>query len=167
MTTGGYAIIDSSTGTMQSSHMPAGSTVSVIRKTAAESVNNSTTLQDDNHFTFAIASNEVWTFDMYAPWTASATGQIKVAVTVPTSATLHVNALSAGAGTAAFGSSVTSGEAIALATILSAGILHVHGVCVNSTNFGFVTLQWAQNGLDAGTSTTLLMNSHMIAHRIS
>ena len=37
----------------------------VIRKSADETVNNSTTLQDDDELLFPIAANEVWYFEFF------------------------------------------------------------------------------------------------------
>lgn len=165
MATGGFALLDGSTGTVQSSHMPSGTTSTIVRKTAGQSVASSTVLVNDTHFSFAVAANDIWVVDAYADITMGVTGQIKVAMTVPSGATLNLDGLLAGAGTAAYGNTQTSGTAIALVTVLTAGILHVHACIVNSTNAGTVQLQWAQNSSDV-TNTTLLINSFMIAHKI-
>ncbi len=138
----------------------------VVRKTAAQSVISSTTLVSDTHFLFTIGASEVWAFDIYAPITMGVTGQIKIAITNPVGATLELNGLLAGAGTAAYGNTQTTATGVALSTILTSGMLHVHGTVVNSTTAGTVQFQWAQAASEA-VNTTLLINSVMIAHRIA
>src|SRR3990167_11402530 len=61
----------------------------VKRKTADESVTSSTTLQDDDHLTFSIGASEEWVGSIFlSVGAALSTTGIKIAITVPTAATL-------------------------------------------------------------------------------
>ncbi len=138
----------------------------VVRKTAAESVTSSIALQNDDHLSFAIGVNEVWTFSILAPYTCSAAGQIRVAITIPAGATMDLSANALGNVTPAHGNTQTGGTAIQLDTTTgtSASLL-ASGTVVNSTTAGTVQFQWAQNA-SSGTSTTLLINGYLVANRI-
>lgn len=63
--------------------------VVTIRKTSDETVNNSTTLQNDDALLLAMAANETWFFTVYITNNTSTTANIKFAFTVPTGATLN------------------------------------------------------------------------------
>src|SRR3990167_159084 len=149
----------------------------VKRKTADESVTSSTTLQDDDHLTFAIAASEEWISNFYLDIGAElATTGFKVAVTVPSGATmnlvLHMTAhssLPAVGGEANGGRTTSSGTAIditaAQLSCTDAGLILSLWV-LNSTNAGSVTLQFAQS-TSSGTAVTVRKGSHLIAHRVA
>lgn len=139
------------------------------RKTADESVTSSTTLQDDDHLTFAIAANEEWVadFNLYVGASLTTTG-IKVAVSVPAGATLEMDvdvSATAGAVRYARGSSVGF-----TTTLFSAGnndaIVRLSVWVLNGVNAGSVTLQFAQE-TSVGTAVTLRKGSHMLAARVA
>lgn len=140
----------------QTIHSTAANAVSMVTaskyKTADETVNNSTTFQDDDHLSFAIAANEVWAFEMFLYYTiASGNPGIKVKFTVPASCT--------GQGTVYIGAGVLDSSSTSLnnffysigtgfnfALIGFTGVSFFgSGAIINSTNAGTVTLQWAQN----------------------
>lgn len=143
----------------------------VKRKTADESVTSSTTLQDDDHLTFAIAANEEWIADFFVSGTFNGTnGGIKFAVTAPAGATLEASA-TGGSGTTASISvrTTTSGTSMGDFTFSSSPtttVNHIHVWVLNGATPGSVTLQWAQ-AASFGTATLLAKGSHMIAHRVA
>ena len=145
--------------------------VIAVRKTADESVTTSTTLQDDDELTFAIAASEEWVvnFDLFAAAAFGTTG-LKVAVTVPSGATLNYDfAAIDDAGSVDMDGTSTSGSAITFASADFAGtIAKVSGILwvLNSTNAGSVTLQFAQ-ATSSGTAVTLLSGSSLKAIRMA
>jgi hypothetical protein len=60
--------------------------VKIIRKTADQTVNNSTVLQDDDELFLPMAANEVWFFVLMLITNTSATALLKAAFTVPSGA---------------------------------------------------------------------------------
>lgn len=142
------------------------------RKTADESVTSSTTLQDDDHLTFAIAANEEWVANFYLDAGAglSSTG-IKLAITGPSGVTLNIMLkMIAGDATVAYRQTTTSGNAMQLNTALLAGtslaLIQIDVWALNNTTAGNITLQWAQD-TSSGTATTLRKGSFMVPHRIA
>lgn len=146
------------------------SKIELVRKTADEIVNNSTTLQNDDTLFAALAANEVVVFDCYLFSNQNGTSDIKFAFTVPTGATLIWNW-----GTGRFNTADTFGgidttETSGTAAAMSAGIggkfqCHIHGVVVNGATSGNLQLQWAQNTATA-VDTTIYANSVLIVYRV-
>lgn len=145
----------------------------IKRKTADESVTSSTTLQDDDHLTFSIAANEEWVvhylLSIPNACLLSTTG-MKLAVTVPASATGLVTARFVGDGTdnsLTVKGSLGSAMTFAAGTIVSAGgMFDVMVNVINSSNAGSVTLQFAQNTSN-GTAVTISKGSFLVAHRVA
>lgn len=148
------------------------------RKTADESVTSSTVLQDDDHLTFAIAANEEWVadFDLDVGGNLALHG-IKVAITVPSGATLNVAASivgpgpsGTGAANATNGRTTTSGAAIDLGLIFfgssATGLMRLSAWALNGATPGNVTLQFAQSTSN-GTAVKLFKGSHMQATRVA
>lgn len=146
-----------------------------IYKSADEIVNNSTTLQNDDHLVLPIAANEIWAIQMRL-FITNATGSpgFKVAFTVPSGATGSIVAQS-GAAASDLGAStnvnamtttITSGfAAITLASYTEAWMI-INLYVINSSNAGNVQFQWAQSSAVVG-NTTLLKGSHMIPTRLA
>ena len=145
---------------------PAGATT--IRKSAAETVNNSSTLQNDDHFTFSIGASEIWAVDIYLDLTAAnATADMQFTWTLPAGATMMVFGFGGDDGGFNFvGKGTTPGTGIAIGTAGgSTGVVVIHCLLVNSTNAGTAQFQWAQN-VATVAALTLGINSYMIAHKI-
>ena len=138
-----------------------------IRKAADETVNNSSTLQNDDHFSFAIAVSEAWVVQLHAVVSqASATPGLKWTWTVPAGATGHMW------GAAHVPASTL--QTIARTTITTTqnqGMgtgdtgLSIWAVVVNSSTAGTVQFQWAQQTATAA-NTILYTNSFLLAHRL-
>lgn len=138
--------------------VPAGATI--VRKTADETVKNSTTLQNDDELYLPIGANEVWIFRCYFLHYSQGTPDIKFAWAIPTGATglwqtennvatimsLNTQMVQAGQG----------------ADTLSS----FWGYIENGANAGNLQLQWAQNTAHA-SDTKVLDNSVIQAWKIS
>lgn len=133
-----------------------------VSKTADETVNNSTTLQNDDELLFAIKANETWAFEMFLPFTCeNNTPDIKFAITVPASATLYwilvyMNTTKV---------EDTSGNAEWVEGANGLRIASITGVVINSSTAGNVQLQWAQDTADA-SDTILKTGSYILAHQL-
>lgn len=149
----------------------AGTTHTLVRKTADESVTSSTTLQNDDHLTFAIAANEVWAFQFFIRYSAvSGVPDFKATIAAPAGATgaWHVHggyystADSVLVDVADFG----FGSTLGLGATTSVKWVVLAGIAVNSTTAGSVTLQWAQSTSSAD-ALTVKTNSFLVAHKVS
>ena len=146
----------------------------LTRKTADESVNNSTTLQDDNTFTFSIAANEVWTVLLYLWVDAGSTpaSDFKFTFTAPVGATGAYGASGYALGNTAASADVRiygnagiggAGNQVGLNDFYTP--MRVSAIIVNSTTAGTVTFQWAQ-GTARAYNTTIRANSYMARQSI-
>lgn len=147
--------------------------ISLVRKTADESVTSSTTLQNDDALLFAIASSEVWVVEFVLFVVGNTSGDVKLAVTVPASASVYYGIVAnsiPGSGYVAGSSNsatATSGDEKSADVMTSPGVvLVIKGYVANSTTAGNVTLQWAQ-AASSGTATTVKAGSHLIAHKVA
>ena len=132
--------------------------VEFIRKTAAETVNNSTTLQNDDTLLAALVASEVVAFECALRYNASAAADIQFAFTVPAGATINWGTAGAHEDTA--GNNVNegvtaSGTALDIATAGAGSeeFLLLVGTVVNSTTAGNLQLQWAQNTSNVSDAT--------------
>lgn len=132
-------------------------------KTADEIVNNSTTLQNDDHLAWAIGINECWYFDWLLYFTiGSGDPNIKMAFTVPAGASgflrCHVDESPDGVGTTTT-VDVQSATITTTFNLGAAGTLtsvHLKGFVINGANAGTIQLQWAQNSAVASNLTLKL-----------
>lgn len=144
---------------------PAGVGDTLVRKTGAESVSDSTVLQDDDHLVLALGPGEAWTFDaMVFCGSGSSTPDIKFAFTAPAGAmltwvsdfregtTLSNNALITESGTSV-NNALTAG---------STGVIRVQGVVTNGDSAGSLRFQWCQNS-PSGSATRVLPGSFIRA----
>ena len=143
-------------------------------KTVDESVTSSTTVQDDDHLTFAIGANETWYCEFNLSASGGTTGDLKVTVTMPSGATseLVVTGVASGGTTAQNSIGViTSSASSEVVCGLQAGTgnrnaVSIEGCVFNSSTAGNVTLQWAQ-GTSDGTATTVRKGSTVIYRRLA
>jgi hypothetical protein len=156
-------VVTASNGTLSAEKVVAapatgGNIPKIVRKTSNESVNASTTLQDDDELLFAIGASEVWAWEAEIWYDAADAANFKFAYTVPTSASLRWADIGSDSGDAASpGVAVTtvSGTARTASATGVGTTRHTRhsGVVVNSTNAGNVTLQWAQNTSNVSNAT--------------
>ncbi len=150
-----------------------GTAIQRIRKTADESLNTSTTLQDDNHLVLAVDGLEEWVGTIHLSVGAALgdTG-IKVAITVPSGATLQVTAIIAGDVLAkSVGlTTTTSGQQLDGTTTILAGcvngVVTMHFWVLNGATPGNLQLQWAQS-TSHGSNVTVRKGSALFAERVA
>ena len=136
-------------------------------KAANESVASSTTLQNDDNLKFSVAANDIWTFELFLIVSGDAAGDIKIAFTAPTGATINWGAIGQTIADA-FSDAVVSGSG----TTASFGVgaasrtILIRGTVVVSTTAGTIQLQWAQD-TSSVTATVVATGSHITAHQIS
>ena len=139
----------------------------VVRKTADQTVNDSSTLVNDTHLLFAIAANEVWVFTIYIRHIGATTADIKFAITVPSGANMGLIFVgmdySPALGEAV---TVTSGGAISAQGLATEKFIVLHGRVANSTTAGNVQLQWAQYAAIA-VDTKVLTDSCIVATKVA
>lgn len=149
-----------------------------VRKTADESVTSSTTLQNDNELTLAVAANCTYAFRVWllATDATDANGDIKFGFTFPTSAVCHFSGkgphtlLASGAfgdGEYIGRNTATSGSTVASYGLTTSVIgIEITGLLIVGANAGNLQLQWAQNTSDAN-ATTVQAGSFMILERVA
>lgn len=138
----------------------------LLVKTADELVNNSTTLQSDDKFTFAIGANETWIAELHLLLTAGAADGFSFQITTP--------AGSAGVASYEYYSTnaIQPGGSVAVnvrqdqTSVNGLSLLHIYVTVRNGATAGSVTLQWAQQTATV-VDTKVLTDSHMVAHRVS
>jgi len=149
----------------------------LIRKTADETVNNSTALQDDDDFILPLAANEVWLVELFllqqSPSNAS---DFKMGWTYPVGCTISWGSPNeVGSNTSQW--EIASVGAVATVVkiqtdTLGAGTgnftqaIHITAIVVNGANAGNLVFQWAQNTATV-EDTKVLENSILKAHRLS
>ena len=150
-----------------------GHNIEVKYKTADESVNNSTTLQNDDHLvTSSLPANSIWLVELsvYHLANTDATGDFKFAFVGSATANMGIGGLimdaadalanvlyTAGAGGIAFGAAAAG----------SFRRLFLTGAVVVGATAGTLQFQWAQNGLVAQNYTVGTNYSYMIVRRVS
>lgn len=126
-----------------------------VLKGADETVNSSTTLQDDDDLVLALSASQTYAFEAFIVYNAAAAPDYKCAFTVPSGATLYweVVALNSSAVLTKF-TTTSSGGAVSLVGTGADIALTIHGVVIVSTTAGNLQYQFAQNTSDGGNTTT-------------
>jgi len=142
-----------------------------IAKPATETLNTDTTLQNDDDLTFAIGASQKWLVDILCFVYGPAGADLKVAVTVPSGATmlfgvegLPTSASSLPSAEQQIAVLGTSGTSTSVATFGGLSIVKLTGTVSNSTNAGNVTLQWAQ-AASSGTNVEVRALSRLTARK--
>ncbi len=133
-------------------------------KTADETINNTGTLQNDNHLFFPIGANETWIFNVDFNGVSGTTPDFKFAMTAPAGATCQYNFY---LPTGIVNSRVTTcGTATASIPGNGAEQSYIgYGTITNGGTAGTVTLQWAQ--FTANASNTIGRQGSIIkAYRV-
>lgn len=139
----------------------------IVHKTADETVNNSTTFQDDDELILPVLANEVWEFTLHLLYDSSAVADIKVGWTVPTGTTMYYSAIYLDTALAeATSAHLREGNAL---TIGGAGAFRhavLSGIILTAATAGDVKLRWAQNSAEV-SDTKVLKDSCIVAHKIA
>lgn len=138
-----------------------GGGMSLIVKEANESLINSTTLQDDDELLFAVAANEVWQFEGVLQVDASSSPDIKLTFTGPSGSVGSYGCIAQDTSNNIVVGSTTLGNTTGIATAAQNKIVRYWGAIHNGANAGNLTLQWAQNTLDAGAQIHVRAGSYI------
>lgn len=125
--------------------VPATGAINYVYKSADETVNNSTALQNDDHLVIPVAANEVIGFELFCYASApSTTPDFKCGWSVPAGCSMIWTKYSYTGVTA---SNLAMNESATDATGLDNGTtgFRYYGVIFSGANAGSVQFQWAQN----------------------
>jgi hypothetical protein len=136
----------------------------VIYKSADETVNNSDTLQNDDHLTFAVGANEVWAVELFVKFTSSADADFQYYFGVPAGATFQGWA-SYEYGVIGNSTSNTSATFVPGDGSTIKGDTF-KGVIENGATPGDVVFRWSQRVAEV-SDTKVLKGSYIIAHRLA
>lgn len=141
--------------------------VAVKYKAANESVNNSTTLQDDDHLQFPIGANEIWVVELGMHYNSGTTPDLKIEVSGPATMFGRIGVLGLNGSLAAIAASVTESIAVPIGGQGGGtdGFVLGKGVFENGGTPGTLRLRWAQNTADA-SNTIMYLHSWLIAWRV-
>ena len=147
---------------------PAASLIQIAYKTASETVNNSATLQNDDHLSASLVASAKYVVELFlrastdGSYASFASADLKVDFTVPSGASGHI-------GTP---NSQVSGEFNAIGSNAQVNLLahesfrHVVAYVETGGSAGTLQFRWAQWGATA-VNTTLDVGSHMIVRRVA
>lgn len=137
--------------------------LTIVRKTADETLNNDNALQNDDHLFFAMAVNEIWTIELrILAISDTGTPDIKWDCVIPVGAAGYGYYQISGAygqiniGEGTINTPVTSTERL---------VAVIKYVVINGVNAGNFQWQWAQN-VATVENTTVKINSCLIAHEL-
>ena len=131
----------------------------LVRKTADETVNNSTTLQNDDVLVATVGTTDVWHFWWYLIWNSNTTADLKIAWTFPASGLVTYSYVwrdsvpNVVTISEADSSSPTTSQDIQGSAAVQ-GPLAIQMTYVGGGTGGSVQLQWAQN--TANVSDTIM-----------
>lgn len=144
------------------------------RKTASQSITNSTTIQDDTHLQLSVVVNAVYRLEGLLIFNGATSGNLKIGWAAPASSTLDWAAI--GQNTSASSSSgpvITNAQTISstayqLGTIGTGTnmVAIVRGLLITGGTAGTFKLQWAQSTANA-TATTMVLNSNVSLQRVA
>jgi hypothetical protein len=155
-------LTDGSETTLHSHAGGGGSGPTTVYKTADETVNNSDTLQDDDHIALTVAANEVWAIYMVLHTDSHSSADVRVGWTVPSGTTINWKDQAAN-GTALdeSGTDLISGGGVGVTRQDTyAGTIIVGG------SGGTIQMRWAQSSAHA-SDAKMLKGSFLIAHKLS
>ncbi len=150
---------DGSTQTYQTK-LGQGRPVEVVRKTA-DQTNNSNTLVDDTELKLAVRANTVWWLRLFIRATSPAAEDMKWGWTLPSGATIEWSEL----GDFASGSFLTPNTTGTEAVSTAGGVDEVNiieALVIVGSTAGTIQFQWAQLGGLGGSPTTVYANSVLL-----
>jgi len=146
----------------------------VARKTSDETVNNSSTLQNDDVLVVSVEANAVYRVECQIICSSSTTADIKTTFTVPAGATLRWGTYAPHRSVSSTTASTISANVFSAAGVADVGgygtstnVLYVlRGILRMSSTAGSLQFQWAQSTADA-TNTTVRAGSVLHARRLA
>lgn len=133
----------------------AGRPSEVVRKASDETVNNSTTYQNDDALLLAVLANTTWVIEFELLVNTSAVADFKAQLTGPAGSTIYGNNVVLNA-TGNFAE--VEGAAVTMAGTGAVKLQHLKFLVIVGSTAGNLQLQWAQNTLEA-TDTKVLADS--------
>lgn len=143
-----------------------------VRKPSSETVNNSTTLQNDDHLVLAMDANAEYLFDMFIRYRAATIADIKMQFTGPSGYSLFaaINKLSASASDEGADrlEEFFTGDNVVLGGIGATPMVAAHwsGTVKTGATAGNLQMQWAQSVADA-TNTQIVEGSYIKLKQIT
>lgn len=146
-----------------------GASTRVAARVAANVTINSTTMADVTGLSFAVAANEIWAFEFNLTLTGNTNG-LKFDLTGPTSPTsLMATFFGNTTGITAVSTDNVTAFSTATTTVFAStavvNVLRIYGTLANGSTAG--TVQLRAGTLSGTNSSTVRLNSHLVAHRIS
>ncbi len=145
--------------------------VGVDKSSGDETVNNSSTLQNDDDLLFPIGTTGTWLFEFTIWFHGAANADIKFAITVPANALLcwsHMvvtdDSVSVVASTAVVASGTPKVMSCVGAGEGNAQMMIIRGWVKSIDTAGNVQLQWAQT-TPQESNTIVMAESHLMAHK--
>lgn len=140
-----------------------------VKKTSDETVNNSSTLQDDNELVLAGAASTTYDLEMRLIVNTGTTPDLKFTFTVPSGTTGSAQLFTGSNPDSA--ASGLQGPFSITATAAASGVgadqvLIVTGIVVTSSTAGNVQLQWAQNVANL-SDTKVKADSYLILRKVA
>jgi hypothetical protein len=137
--------------------LPTIPTIKTVRKSADQSVTSSTTLVNDTHLKFAVASNETYIFQLWLyTYAADGTPDIKLTCAGPSGSTVLWSSsqviFNAG-GSTTLTVVNTSGVTADLFVDANLRAIQLYGTIANGATAGDLQFQWAQNTSSANSTT--------------
>jgi hypothetical protein len=144
-----------------------------VRKTGDETINNSTTLQNDNHLVVSVDSNRTYRIEgvLYARSNMNSI-DLKLALDIPANATIkvryfaHTNSFIPRGGGFLTADATSSGTVDLVANTGTDVAVEFEGVVITGNTNGSVQVQWAQNANAASSTLTVETNSFMEVKRV-
>lgn len=137
--------------------------IEIITKASDETVNNSSTLQDDDDFAFSLAASEVVHILAFLNLDTAATPDWKCNWSLPASGTLTYHSLG---GKNSIDYNVAAGDLTANGQGAGTKDNVIYSAMItNSTTAGTATFQWAQNTANA-SDTKITARSFMVIYRV-
>jgi len=136
----------------------------MVRKAADQIVNNSEVLVNDTHLFFAVGANEIWQFDIVLfCLSASVTPDIDYLFDVPAGAAIRRWTFWSMVGVDQWFDATVSAT---IAVVDNDRVCMFRCLYTGAAAAGDVQFKWAQHTATA-EDTKILLNSHIIAHRLA
>lgn len=145
--------------------------VNFARKSTTQAVSNSNTLQNDTELFFPIEANAIYDMLAVIRYDGPAAGDFKILFRTPTGGSMFgaMIGIASSAATAFDGVQIpVGGNGSFDVGTLGAGTqsLVVHGMVITAGTAGNLSIEWAQNTINA-SATSLQLGSYMTARRQS
>jgi hypothetical protein len=138
-----------------------------VYKAANQTVNNSTTIQDDDDLVMALGANEVWGFQMLFYVDSTSAADFKCAFSIPAGASgFYRGAAQNGATEAGWLLDDLTTEQPVGHNTADDSVYHIVGVVINGANAGNLQFRWAQSTMTA-VNTIVRAGSWLSGRRLA